>query len=486
MAIAYFYSIRLSENIAKTDEGYLICRDAVIARTGFQQYLGKELPADQLRKLGVTVAAGESVNVYRPPEEVFRTETIASFEGKPITDGHPDGDEFVDSENIAELQQGHIQNVRKGTEPLESGEWPLIADILITHADLVRKVETDRLRELSGGYNYNLGLDVEQLIQKDIRGNHVALVPKGRAGQEARIKDSAPPEPVKQSRKDYHVSKGKAAAFFQALGFQAWAKDAKPEEVAEKIEELKADSPNSRAGEAAKDADAHEDKPVKAEKAEDKKAKDTVDPEREKMHAALDKVLDKKAKDRKAEDAKSEDADLEKLKELLGEFFDEEEEEPQHEDDADEDESEEEAEDADGDGKEEHERESELVEGKDCKVKDGKAKDGLLVQPISAGKKPAAASEGAFVLNALRPFVARAKDAKLCKAFDAIAEQVNKSGKREGKGGYGAFGKAASNVDKDSVARAKDASGVEESNASHVANLNAMMAKHHRKNMEVK
>ena len=45
MAIAY-YGTDISPNKTETVEGYLICRNVPIARTGAQQYLARELMLD--------------------------------------------------------------------------------------------------------------------------------------------------------------------------------------------------------------------------------------------------------------------------------------------------------------------------------------------------------------------------------------------------------------------------------------------------------
>ena len=75
MAIAYFGS-PISPNQIETAEGYLICKNVPIARTGSQNYLAREM--------GVADADPEAViPVMRYPEDVFAPETIASFEGKP-------------------------------------------------------------------------------------------------------------------------------------------------------------------------------------------------------------------------------------------------------------------------------------------------------------------------------------------------------------------------------------------------------------------
>ena len=64
-----------------TPEGFLICLDVPIARTGTQEYLGYEL--------GLEDRTNDLFTVNRTEEEVFSPATIASFEGKCVTADHP-------------------------------------------------------------------------------------------------------------------------------------------------------------------------------------------------------------------------------------------------------------------------------------------------------------------------------------------------------------------------------------------------------------
>ena len=70
MAKAHFGS-KISPNMKRTPEDFLICYNVPIARTGVQKYLGKEL--------GLNDRADEIIKVYRTEEEVFNPKTIASF-----------------------------------------------------------------------------------------------------------------------------------------------------------------------------------------------------------------------------------------------------------------------------------------------------------------------------------------------------------------------------------------------------------------------
>lgn len=165
---------QISQNQALTPEGFLLCSGVAIARTGTLIYADGEIPADPNEE-GV-------IYVKRTPEEVFSDEAMASFEGKPVTNLHPN--ELVNPENWQEVAVGTVQNVR------QEGNL-LVADLLITQAEAIKDVQ-DGLREVSCGYE----AQYEQTqpgyaSQKGIVGNHVALVPAGRCGPSCSIKDNA-------------------------------------------------------------------------------------------------------------------------------------------------------------------------------------------------------------------------------------------------------------------------------------------------------
>lgn len=139
-----------------------------------------------------------NVNIERAAEEVFRENTIASFEGKPVTIDHPD--DFVSPDNWASLAKGVCQNVRRGEREQQD---LIIADLLITDAEAIEYVKSGKLRQVSCGYD----ADYEQIVpgrgeQKNIIGNHVALVQKGRAGFRCVIMDSDKKEVIPMTFKD--------------------------------------------------------------------------------------------------------------------------------------------------------------------------------------------------------------------------------------------------------------------------------------------
>lgn len=171
------------DSAQKTADGYMRVI-AKGARSGIQKYLGREVdPSGQRFK------ADEVVNVLRPADEVFKTASLASFVGRPITDDHPTVP--VTAANWRDHSRGAIGGAVK------DGEWVRF-DLAFMDADLISKVDAGK-RQLSGGYSCDLAFEtgvhdgVEyQAVQRNIKGNHLAVVDAARAGPGANIGDGAP------------------------------------------------------------------------------------------------------------------------------------------------------------------------------------------------------------------------------------------------------------------------------------------------------
>lgn len=171
----FLTSSKLSEHRYKTPEGYLVCVDAIIARTGKQEYRNSELFADS--------NDDSVIEVDRPYKEVFSPETVASFENKPLVNEHPEED--VNVENYREYSIGFVRDVHEGEE---DGKPVLMANLIVTDPEAIEEIENGKT-QLSCGYDCDILGDSEK-YQANIRGNHVALCEQGRAGN-ARIVDTA-------------------------------------------------------------------------------------------------------------------------------------------------------------------------------------------------------------------------------------------------------------------------------------------------------
>ena len=143
----------------KTDEGFI--RDSpIVGRTGILIYQN---------------ADGTERREYRPPEEAFKADSLNSLLGKPITIGHK---AMVTSKNAGKVNPvGTVLS-----EGRQDGN-AIRADIVIYNLDTAA-------RELSCGYSLTTdetpGTTPEgeryDAIQRNIVYNHIAVVPKGRAG----------------------------------------------------------------------------------------------------------------------------------------------------------------------------------------------------------------------------------------------------------------------------------------------------------------
>jgi Uncharacterized protein conserved in bacteria len=175
----FYTTEELGPSQSLTPEGFLVVRNAPLARTGHQLYSDKELP--------LTGDSDGHIIIERMPEEVFRDQTVYSFHGKPVTMDHPDTD--VNPNNWRDLAVGYVLNPRRGDGVLNH---LLLGDLVITDAKAIKAIRDRQLRELSAGY------DAEYEQTEDGRGrqhniiaNHVALVSDGRCGVLCRIGDSA-------------------------------------------------------------------------------------------------------------------------------------------------------------------------------------------------------------------------------------------------------------------------------------------------------
>lgn len=150
-----------------TAEGYLVDKP-IVTSVGIFEYLQ---PDGSIRR------------ELRLPEHVFDKESLASYRGKPVILTHRAG--TVNKNNV---DREHIGTIL--SDGIQDGD-DVRAEIVIHDTDLIQK---SGLRELSLGYS----LDLDETpgvwngqpydaVQTNIRINHLALVEKARAGEQARL-----------------------------------------------------------------------------------------------------------------------------------------------------------------------------------------------------------------------------------------------------------------------------------------------------------
>ena len=165
------YDVAPIDKYELTSEGYLRAW-ATIARTGVQQY---------------TDADGSIRREYRPEAEVASPISLASFAGKAITLEHPSA--LLDSSNTKDYQIGFTS-----TEVVYDNGF-VRAVMTITDKDAIERIMSGDAKEVSAGYRVNYeaipgvtdsGENYDG-IQKDISGNHIAVVRRGRAGPQVKL-----------------------------------------------------------------------------------------------------------------------------------------------------------------------------------------------------------------------------------------------------------------------------------------------------------
>ena len=179
----YLITSELGPRRHKTPEGFLVCSGVPIARTGDYEYFASEGQSP-----GIQPDADGRIISRREPEQVFAPAALASFEGKPVTLGHPPVD-AVTPDDWRQYAVGHVTNVRRG-EGDDADK--VVADLVISDAAAIDAINSG-LREVSCGYDVTVE-QVEPGVERQthIRGNHVALVQAGRAGSECAIRDTKP------------------------------------------------------------------------------------------------------------------------------------------------------------------------------------------------------------------------------------------------------------------------------------------------------
>lgn len=161
---------------------------------------------------------GEPRAEYRPESTVFAADAMASFEDMAVTIDHPRGSNGVPRKVTPDTWRGdavgHMRNVRREGSNV-------VADLVVHRADAIAGIRGCKLKELSCGYDVAVDETPGQApdgtkydaVHTAIRGNHVALLPVGRArggaecvlrvdGHEAFEPEEASPAPAAASPRE--------------------------------------------------------------------------------------------------------------------------------------------------------------------------------------------------------------------------------------------------------------------------------------------
>jgi hypothetical protein len=168
----------------KDKDGHLHVSLTPISKANVCGYLGREIPDWQ----GLNLKADKIYRLYRHPDELEKA--ADSFNGKPLYFGHRPAS-AVDHDH--ERTSGAVHGV----------VWKapyLMAALDIWPSKAIDAIESGEHEQLSSGYEYKPDMtpgttpDGEKYdgVMRSIRGNHVAMVPEGRAGPDVVVLDAKP------------------------------------------------------------------------------------------------------------------------------------------------------------------------------------------------------------------------------------------------------------------------------------------------------
>lgn len=166
----------------KDINGYLLIKDNPISKVGVFPYLGKEIGAPEPERV---------YSVYRPESELSDPEALASFNLLPFIDDH----EFLGDGGTPAEKKG----VQGSTGESAAFDFPYLKNSIRVYSDFLKGQIDGGKTELSPSYRceYDFtpgsfdGVQYDA-IQRNIRGNHLALVQKGRTGPDVKVLDTYP------------------------------------------------------------------------------------------------------------------------------------------------------------------------------------------------------------------------------------------------------------------------------------------------------
>lgn len=166
----------------RDENGYWLVRDNPISKVGVFPYMGAELPPT----LGLE--PNKLYHVYRPESSLSDPETLASFAGIPFIDDHT----WLGTDGTPAEQKG-VQGVTMANVHFDAPY--LKSDIRIFSEAAQKLIESGKV-ELSPGYRAQYKIEPGvydgkkyDLVQYNLRGNHLALVGEGRTGPDLAVQD---------------------------------------------------------------------------------------------------------------------------------------------------------------------------------------------------------------------------------------------------------------------------------------------------------
>ena len=259
----------------KDTNGFFEVKNNPLSKVGVFDYSGAMIGAEDKSKI---------YKVYRPASELKAKECIDSFKLLPFVDDHT-----MLGKDATPAEQKGVQGVIG--EDVYFKDGVLYGNIKVFSEALKSKIENGKI-ELSCGYRCSYVFEEGtyegqkyEAIQKDIRGNHLALVDEGRMGKEVAVLDSMVfTLDGKEIIMEEEIKKLQEALAALTEKVSALTKDADEKKAADKKAKDEEDAAKKAKDETVK----------KDEEAADKKAKDEEVKEDPKKEAGMDAALIRK------------------------------------------------------------------------------------------------------------------------------------------------------------------------------------------------
>lgn len=162
--------------------GFVTVEGNPISKEGVYDYLGSQIP-------GYDGNPDDIVKVYRPASELARPETIDSFKLLPFIDDH----KWLGAKGI---DPGTVPLTGITGEQIYFEAPYLRANLKVFSEEMKADIIAGKV-ELSPGYLYDVYLEPGvfngqpyRYVQRNLRGNHLALVLTGRTGSDVAVMDS--------------------------------------------------------------------------------------------------------------------------------------------------------------------------------------------------------------------------------------------------------------------------------------------------------
>lgn len=196
------------------DNGHLIVDRTVITKAAVNPYLGKEIPNHQ----GLGLQPDKIYNLLRDPEELRKG--MNTFAAIQLLLQHIPVDAM---EPQKELTVGAI-----GSEFEMDDEGRVWAMLRVHDQEGIDYIQSGKMQELSAGYAYTPDMTAGEWngipydgVMRDIRGNHVAIVERGRIGRDAIVADEMPNDIEDFLMKKVALKKGALAELKTQLGMDS-------------------------------------------------------------------------------------------------------------------------------------------------------------------------------------------------------------------------------------------------------------------------